>query len=381
MLWSYCSCLFLAPKVPRALQELISISGIPLTKLLLYVHSDSPYSPSSTAGHLTDTISPIYPDRPIRPLPKRRLRSRLSPEVANSILYPTTPRSSKPLFHLPFHDSLSFTAAERGNVNGNGGALLSELGQPQANRARDTKNGYHFKGNDLDSDEEDGIGIIRRYQQQRQATPNLPRTLANGIGRSEFPKHVKPTIAQSTVSSIDSVDGYDSFENTNNKKKRKIPTSGNLGNHHSTLSVEMAHMGISSSRDIDALHADADGGVGQYYGTGNSAVPAGASGTGMSGAGRGRYGRIAARNSSGRGPLTVSMNGSNALQSGRMILQRREHTPLAKFNSKGSKALVIASLLRLIEVQIPLFWIKVLFPQLSPTPRLSLPHCRRARRI
>lgn len=312
------------------------------------MHSGSPYSPSSTAGHLTDTISPIYPDRPIRPLPKRRLRSRLSPEVANSILYPTAPRSSKPLFHLPFHEALSFTAAERGNVNGSGGTLLSELGQPQANRARDTKNGYHFKGNDLDSDEEDGIGIIRRYQQQRQATPTLARALATGAGRPEFPKHVKPTISQSTVSSIDSVDGYDSFENTNNKKKRKIPTSGNLGNHHSTLSVEMAHMGISSSRDIDALQVDPDGGVGQYYGTGNSAIPAGASGTGMSGAGRGRYGRIAARNSSGRGPLTVSMNGTNTLQSGRMILQRREHTPLAKFNSRGRKALVIASWLRLI---------------------------------
>lgn len=300
----------------------------------------SPYSPSSTAGHLTDTISPIYPDRPIRPLPKRRLRSRLSPEVANSILYPKAPRSSKPLFHLPFTESLSLTA-ERSSVNGTGGTLLPELDQSHANRARDAKNGYHFKGNDLDSDEEDGIGIIRRYQQQRQATPSLPRTLANGPGRPEFPKHVKPTAPQSTVSSVDSVDGYDSFENTNNKKKRKIPTSGNLGNHHSTLSAEMAHMGISSNRDIDVMQADTDSGVGQYYGTGNSAIPAGASGNGMSGAGRGRYGRVAPRNSSGRSPLTVSMNGPNALQSGRMLLQRREHTPSAKSGSKGRKLVVV----------------------------------------
>lgn len=220
-------------------------------------------------------------------------------------------------------------------MNGDGGSLLADLGQPQANRLKDTKNGYHFKGNDLGSDEEDGIGIIQRYQQQRQATPSLPRTLNNGAGRSEFPKHVKPTVSQSTISSVDSVDGYDSFENTNNKKKRKIPTSGNLGNHQSTLSAEMAHMGISSNREMDVSHADADGGVGQYYGTGNSAIPAGISVTGMSGAGRGRYGRIGARTPSGRSPLAVSINGSNTLQSGRMLLQRRDHTPSARPGGKG----------------------------------------------
>lgn len=220
-------------------------------------------------------------------------------------------------------------------MNGTGGTLLSELDHSQVNRARDAKNGYHFKGNDLDSDEEDGIGILRRYQQQRQVAPPLQRTLPNGLGRPEFPKHVKPTAPQSTVSSVDSVDGYDSFENTNNKKKRKIPTSGNIGNHHSTLSAEMAHMGISSHRDIDVMQADADGGVGQYYGTGNSAIPAGASGNGVSGAGRGRYGRVALRNFSGRSPLAVSMNGPNALQSSRMLSQRREHIPSAKVGTRG----------------------------------------------
>lgn len=341
--------------------------------------SDSPYSPSSTIGHLTDTISPIYPDRPIRPLPKRRLRSRLSPEVANSILYPTAPRSSKPLFNLPFHESLSFNTIERASLNRGGGNPLSGLDQPQGDRAGDDKNGYHFKGNDLDSDEEDGIGIIRRYQQQRPMLPSLPRTLVNGTGRTEFPKHLKATISQSTVSSVDSIDGYDSFENTNNKKKRKIPTSGSLGNHHSTLSAEMAHMGISSNRDLEDLQAEADSGVGQYYGTGNSAIPAGASGTGMSGAGRGRYGRVAARNS--RNPLAVSMNAPNAQQSSRMALQRREHTPLSKFGSKGKDIRVLTTRQELIEVQTLLpCQIKVSFPQPLPMPRTSLLHYRRARR-
>ena len=224
-------------------------------------------------------------------------------------------------------------------MNGSGGASLSDLGQLQ-NRARDIKHGYHFKGNDLDSDEEDGIGMIRHYQQQRQITSSLPKNLINGAGRAEFPKHVKPTIAQSTVSSVESVDGYDSFENTNNKKKRKIPTSGSLGNHHSTLSAEMAHMGISSNRDLEMLQAEVEGGVGQYYGTGSSAIPAAATGTGVSGAGRGRFGRVTARNSTGRSPLAVSMNGPNAMQSGRMVLQRREHAPSSKFGHKGRKASV-----------------------------------------
>lgn len=201
-------------------------------------------------------------------------------------------------------------------------------------RSRDKKNGYQFKGNDLDSDEEDGVGIIRRYQEQRQAMSTIPRNSANGLAQSEFPKHIKPPISQSTASSIESVDGYDSFENTNNKKKRKIPTSGSLGNHHSTLSAEMAHMGISSSREIEALNVDPDGGVGQYYGTGNSAIPAASSGVGISGAGRGRYGRVGTRNASGRSPLGVSMNGSNTLQGNRAVLQRREYTP-SGFSSKG----------------------------------------------
>lgn len=162
-----------------------------------------------------------------------------------------------------------------------------------------------------------------------------PRNPANGLIRSEFSKHSKPLIPQSAASSIESADGYDSFENTNNKKKRKIPTSGSLGNHHTTLSAEMAHMGISSSRDMEALNVDSDGGVGHYYGTGNSAIPAASSGTGISGAGRGRYGRSGPRNGGGRSPLGVSMNGLNALQGNRVVLQRRDYTPLTNFNSKG----------------------------------------------
>ncbi|KAI4154120.1 MAG: hypothetical protein LQ341_000411 [Variospora aurantia] len=134
------------------------------------------------------------------------------------------------------------------------------------------------------------------------------------------------SLTMSAPSSQDSVDGYDSFENTNNKKKRKIPTSGSLGGHHSSLSAEMASMGISTNRECEVSQAEMDGGIGHYYGSGSSAVPAASSGTGISGAGRGRYGRNVARVPSGRSPLGASTNGSNALQAGRQMLHKQDYT-------------------------------------------------------
>lgn len=296
--------------------------------------SGSLYSSSSPTGLLSDTTSPIYPDRPIRPLPKRRLRSRLSPEIANSILYPTAPHASKPLFYLPFTDTANYT--DNGHPNAGEIQPNLEKSRQQELRSGNKKDGYQFKGNDVDSDEDDGVGIIRRYQEQRQALASTPRAFVNGSVRSEVSKHLNPPIAQSTASSIESVDGYDSFENTNNKKKRKIPTSGSLGNHHSTLSAEMAHMGISSNRDNDASQAEIDCGIAQYYGTGNSATPAISTGNSISGGIRGRYSRVGTRSTSGRSPLGVSVNGLNTLQAGRVGLQRRDYTPLSTFGGKGN---------------------------------------------
>ena len=52
-------------------------------------------SPESSAA------SNPFPERPIRPLPKRRLRERLSPEVAESIRYPPASQPTAPLFYYP----------------------------------------------------------------------------------------------------------------------------------------------------------------------------------------------------------------------------------------------------------------------------------------
>lgn len=275
--------------------------------------------------HYSDTTSSIYPDRPIRPLPKKRLRSRLSSEVADSILYPPATTLSKPLFQFPYNGPTD---------QQNGLPARAHLSEMDANLVREQRNGdgeidsYQFRGAENGSDDEDGVGMARRCQEQRQRPGSVNNMFRSGytLSRSDTVKYIKPPIPQSTASSGDSVDGYDSFENTNNKKKRKIPTSGSLGSHQTSLSADMAQMGISSTRDIDVAQSESDSGVGHYYGTGNSAVSAISSGTGISGAGRGRYGRAGTRYHSGRSPLGVSVNGSNTLQAGRSFQHRRDYT-------------------------------------------------------
>lgn len=306
-----------------------------LTRFLFPTSPGAPYSPPSPLEiHYSDTTSSIYPDRPIRPLPKRRLRSRLSPEVAESILYPPTTTLSKPLFQFPYNgptDQRNEQPAER---------YPSEIEACLVREQRDgdtEADSYHFRGGENGSDDEDGVGIARRYQEQRQRPGSMNNISRNAytVSKSDAAKHTKPSIAQSAASSGDSVDGYDSFENTNNKKKRKIPTSGSLGGHQSSLSADMAQMGISSARDTDVGQSESDSGVGHYYGSGNSAVPAVSSGTGISGAGRGRYGRAGTRYHNGRSPLGVSVNGSNTLQAGRYLQHRRDVVPGSTAGIKG----------------------------------------------
>ncbi|KAL8943408.1 MAG: hypothetical protein Q9211_000997 [Gyalolechia sp. 1 TL-2023] len=281
---------------------------------------------------MSETTSPVYPDRPIHPLPKRRLRSRVSSETAESILYPAASTSSKPPFSLPFHEPIEFVNGSLSETAGD--SLASGISQGQS--LGQGKTGYQFKGSDPDSDDEGADGLLRRYQAQRNGpSPLGPHSNSDGQ-RGGIVKYSKVPLPVSAPSPQDSVDGYDSFENTNNKKKRKIPTSGNSGGHHSSLSAEMAHMGISSNRDLDMAQPDMDSGIAHYYGTGSSAVPAASSGTGISGAGRGRYGRGATRTSSGRSPLGISTNGSNALQAGRQLLQKQGFPSAGQQSTKDS---------------------------------------------
>lgn len=303
---------------------------------LLCAGAGMPYSPPTPVDFsYADTTSSVYPDRPIRPLPKRRLRSRLSPEVAESILYPLEGSPTKVLFHDPY-EAASRKAGALQNADTpkiRSSSAEKEIGNDAG------KDSYQFKGNDTGSDDDDSIVVTRRYQEPHQRT-GVVNIISSRNGhvysRNEASKLTKPPMPQSTGSSGDSIDGYDSFENTNNKKKRKVPMSGSLGSHQSSLAAEMAQMGISSTRDIDVTYAEADGGVGHYYGTGSSAKPSTSAGNGISGAGRGRYGKAGPKNYSGRSPLGVSTNGSNAPTSSRALLPRGARQLSGSSGAKGN---------------------------------------------
>ena len=278
-------------------------------------------------------MSPGYSDRPIRPLPKRSLRARLSPEVADTITYPPAPTSTNSMFYnMPYADAVA---------QKNGVAIksaLREIDNAMYGSQDDVEDGdkqsYRFKGNEPDSDEEDDMGLIRRYEEYRGrggVVPAAARASANGVSRKA------ETIPQSATSSNDSVDGYDSFENTNNKKKRKIPTSGTLGTHQSfsaSLSQDLANMGLSGGR-LDKQEG-IEGSLNHLYGSGSSAAQGLISGTGISGPGRGRYGRSGRRDISTRGPLTSTINSSNAWQNGRLAGDRRDHGSMSSLGSKGN---------------------------------------------
>ena len=177
-------------------------------------------------------------------------------------------------------------------------------------------------GDDGDSGDEE---VEFDHPDYRYATPT-----ANGAGQGKGIDNVqrrlmeaaripaKPPPPDSTASSAD---GYESFENTSNKKKRKIPLSTASSMHQSQLSAEMASMGISGSVDGagDDVHPGGGAvGVQQHYTPPSGAATA--AGTGISGAGRGRYGRQNGRSDHGiRRPLgSSSMNSVNGYGSSKM---------------------------------------------------------------
>ncbi|KAF2868172.1 hypothetical protein BDV95DRAFT_501176 [Massariosphaeria phaeospora] len=238
------------------------------------------WSHSSPLRSSPDTVSPMYPDRPIRPLPTRRLRARLSPEQADSIVFPPAPASAAPLFNFPY------SAAERG-------------GRSVSQRRGETDHHACHCGHthsEVESEEDEELPPSPSYHASRHPPP---RTVLYGTGA--YPKP-----AASTSSSAD---GYDSFENTNNKKKRKIPNMGSMSTHHTALAAEMASMGISHAHDATGLE-DGDG-SGRYYASAPSTPQHSSTGTGIAGAGRGRFGRSGSGRSERR-VLATSTNLVNA---------------------------------------------------------------------
>lgn len=240
-----------------------------------------------------EATSPI-PHRPILPLPKRRLRERLPPNVAESIKYPPAPKTTPPLFHYPY----SF-------CEDSGKSSLPEAQHPsERERAAEIERNYISRrnGEEVDSEEDEVAYRSRIY----------PRHVADPAGRSyRYVQKAESKYAapQPPPSIASSADGYDSFENTNNKKKRKIPTPGDSSINGVHLSNEMASMGISSS-DTNQPE-EGDNGTGAHH----TSVSA----NGVSGSGRGRYGRI--RN--GRSPLRSLSDASGSWGNGRTPKQRQ----------------------------------------------------------
>lgn len=272
-------------------------------------------------GLAPDTTSSVYPDRPIRPLPKRPLRARLSQEAADSILYPPAPPSTSPLFYFPYENADAVNEAKV-HVQQNMNSVHSDH-QEEYDHDRAV---YDDEGDGADNE---SPLMVRRPMGFRAGGSYSPSPEHGTQPRQRTRSQSKNAGGSFSKVTTSSSDGYDAFENTNNKKKRKIPTSGSL--HSASLSTDLANMGNCCSRDDTDWAATDDGaGVGQYYGSGNPATPTNSSTNGMSGAGRGRYARGAGRSASGVGgrsplPLGVSTNGSNAWVNGRG--SRADSTP------------------------------------------------------
>jgi hypothetical protein len=178
---------------------------------------------------------------------------------------------------------------------------------------RDHRHPYE-NGVEVESGDEDSPVVVRRSAGFRGSSLS-PSTPTPNV--QTHPGHLD---SLQTKSSPAGLDGYDAFENTNNKKKRKIPTSGTLSSHHSSLTADLANMGLSASTaTAPAALGDGGGGTGTYYGSGS---PASAAGSGISGPGRGRFGRHALRSAAGRNPLSV--HSQNAWLGGRSGGSRRE---------------------------------------------------------
>lgn len=244
-----------------------------------------------------DTVSSLFPDRPIRPLPKHRLRERLSPEVADSIKYPASTLDNVPLFYYP-----PYTLKEEAGS----GPQTSESTSPvEQGRRSDLGRAFTPLRNGLRLGIGDGDGSGLRSTLVARAPAEILSRAARTPSRPDQPRPGDP---QPPPSAASSVDGYDSFENTNNKKKRKIPSAGDsvLNGAHS-LNSEISSLAISTGARSPTNDANGDR---LHHGSAAYSTPGpymANSNQGFSGPGRGRLGR--SRN--GRSPLRALADGNN----------------------------------------------------------------------
>lgn len=253
---------------------------------------------SSRVGHSLnmspDTVSSLFPDRPIRPLPKRRLREKLSPDVADTIKYPPSTHETTPLFYYPSYSLKDEASPPR----------AGSTGPTLPNRRTEVGRNYTPRRTGAGLlDGEDEEAVLR----STLVTRSPPEILTRSTQQASKQDQARPN-PQPPLSATSSLDGYDLFENTNNKKKRKIPSAGDAtlngthGLHHEIGSLAIsAGTGHSPTSELHNDRAYSHSGTYPSAGTLTTSQ-------GISGPGRGRLGR--ARN--GRSPLRALPDGNNS---------------------------------------------------------------------
>lgn len=241
-----------------------------------------------------DTVSSLFPDRPIRPLPKRRLREKLSPDVADTIKYPPSTHETAPLFYYPPYTLKDEASPPR----------AGSTGPALPNRRTEVGRNYTPRRTGAGLlDGEDEEAVLR----STLVTRSPPEILTRGTQQASKQDQARSN-PQPPLSATSSLDGYDMFENTNNKKKRKIPSAGDAtlngthGLHHEIGSLAIsAGTGHSPTSELHNDRAYSHSGTHPSAGTFTTSQ-------GISGPGRGRLGR--SRN--GRSPLRALSDGNNS---------------------------------------------------------------------
>ncbi|KAK4459064.1 hypothetical protein QBC42DRAFT_254747 [Cladorrhinum samala] len=235
-----------------------------------------------------DAAPTLFPNRPIRPLPKRRLRERLPPEVAESIEYPPVPQRISPLFsyNIPSVDESVSSGT------GTGSALPREV---VADLARQTR----------------AIGLGSENDRAGNSAPRVNNSNRPQLDTSGRLLSSTPTLDQDDFAPLSypsSPDGYDSFENANNKKKRKIPTAVEGGVHIANDSLLSAGLLNRAGQATEAQGQSSTPSSSPYYSPYYGSGSFGSGAQNVAGPGRGRYGRA----KSGRSPLRTLSDSTNS---------------------------------------------------------------------
>lgn len=180
----------------------------------------------------SDTSSPVFPGRPIRPLPKRPLRNRLSSDIANA--------------------SNVHNASSQAEVCRDGSENCTEENSP----ARQVDTDY-VKAQQNRRLYDIPVGPSNEWHNNRPPVFVRPDKELSPVADVPLDPYSREILAKhADIASLDSLlspaDGYDAFENTNNKKKRKIPTSGGI----SLIGASEADASLAASAAIiDELEA------------------------------------------------------------------------------------------------------------------------------